>query len=70
MKNPEQLICPECGAAMQFDSVLSLRGDEDFLHKTAYQIGIPLLHIVCGRIGMETKYYEFTADEAEVFKNL
>ena len=66
----EMLTCPKCGALMTFDSVHSIAGDEDFLDKTPMEIGIPLLHIVGGRIGMDTTYYEFTSDEAEVFENL
>lgn len=66
----EMLVCPECGNTMQFDIFHALHGDEDFLDRTAYGIGIPLLHIVGGRKGMNMKYYEFTDDEAEVFEGL
>lgn len=64
------LTCSKCGAQMTFDSIHSIRGEEDFLDKTPYEIGIPLLHIVGGRVGMNTTYYEFTADEAEIFDGL
>lgn len=64
------LACPDCGAQMTFDSIHSLKGTEDFLDKTPYDIGIPPLHIVGGRVGMQTTYYEFTADEADVFADL
>lgn len=64
------LTCPKCGGQMRFESVHNLRGDEAFLDKTPFEIGIPLLHIVGGRVGMNTTYYEFTADEAEVFRGL
>ena len=64
------LACPKCGAQMTFDSIHSIKGEEDFLDKTPYEIGIPLLHIVGGRVGMNTTYYEFTADEAEIFEGL
>ena len=66
----EMLVCLDCGATMQFDTVHSLRGGEAFLDKTPYEIGIPPLHIICGRVGMQTAYFEFSADEAEVFKDL
>ena len=66
----EMLTCPKCGKQMVFDSLHSIKGDEDFLDKTPYEIGIPLLHIIGGRIGMNTTYYEFSEDEAEVFENL
>ncbi len=64
------LTCPKCGNQMSFDSMHSIRGDEDFLGKTLFEIGIPLLHIVGGRVGMNTRYYEFTGDEAEIFEGL
>lgn len=61
------LTCPRCGGRMSFDSIHSVKGTEDFLDKTPYEIGLPLLHIVGGRVGMNTTYYEFTADEKELF---
>jgi molybdopterin/thiamine biosynthesis adenylyltransferase len=66
----ETLTCPKCEAQMTFDSLHSIKGDESFLSKTPFDIGVPLLHIIGGRVGMNTTYYEFTADEEEVFKNL
>ena len=66
----EMLTCPKCGAQMTYDSTHSIKGGESFLNKTPFDIGIPLLHIIGGRVGMNTTYYEFTADEEEVFKNL
>ena len=62
----DSLVCPGCGAMMQFDTVHSIHGDEDFLDKTLFEIGIPLFHIVCGRTGINNIYYEFTADMDEV----
>ena len=53
-----------------------LKGDIMFypnkpkLDKTLFEIGIPLLHIVGGRVGMNTTYYEFAGDEPEVFEEL
>ena len=70
LETPGIVTCPKCGAQMTFDSIHSIKGEEDFLHKTPYEIGIPLLHIVGGRVGMNTTYYEFTADEAEIFEGL
>ncbi|MDO4543571.1 MAG: ThiF family adenylyltransferase [Clostridia bacterium] len=68
--NGTMLTCPKCNARMSFDSIHSLRGDEDFLHKTPYEIGIPPLHIVIGRVGMNAACYEFSADAMEIFENL
>lgn len=64
------LICPQCGNQMRFHSIHSIQGSEDFLDKTPYDIGLPLLHIIGGRVGMHTTHYEFTADEAELFEGL
>ena len=64
------LTCPKCGAQMTFDSMHSIRGNEDFLDRTPAEIGIPPLHIICGRVGMNAVYYEFTADESDIFENL
>lgn len=66
----QMLVCPHCGAQMQFDSIHSIRGDEDFLDRTPYEIGIPPLHILCGRVGMNTACFEFTADADEIFAGL
>lgn len=63
----EMITCPDCGETMQFDSIHTLHGGEEFLDKTPAEIGIPLLHIVCGRAGMDTIYYEFSDDTSEVF---
>lgn len=64
------LICPKCGNQMSFDSVHSINGSEDFTDKTLFDIGIPLLHIIGGRVGMNTTYYEFSGDESEVFDGI
>ena len=64
------LTCPDCGGQMTFDSIHSLRGEETFLDKTPAEIGIPPLHIVGGRVGLQTTYYEFASDEADVFADL
>lgn len=64
------LTCPKCGNQMQFDSFHVINGDEEFIDKTPADIGIPKLHIIGGKVGMETTYYEFSADEKEVFSGL
>jgi adenylyltransferase/sulfurtransferase len=66
--NSETLNCPTCGKQMVFDSIHIIKGDEDFLYKTPFDIGIPLLHIIGGRIGLTTKHYEFSGDENEIFQ--
>ena len=64
------LTCPKCGNQMSFDSFHIIKGDEDFLNKTPYEIGIPLLHIIGGKVGINTTYYEFSGDEKEIFDGL
>lgn len=66
----KMLTCPKCGNQMQFDSFHVINGDEEFIDKTPADIGIPKLHIIGGKVGMETTYYEFSADEKEVFSGL
>ena len=66
----EILTCPKCGNQMSFDSFHIIKGDEDFLNKTPYEIGIPLLHIIGGKVGINTTYYEFSGDEKEIFDGL
>ncbi len=66
----DMLICPRCGKQMIFESFHSVTGEENFLSKTPYEIGIPLLHIIGARVGMESIYFEFTGDTMEVFEGL
>ena len=66
----KDLVCPKCGKQMSFDSIHTLYGNEDFLERTPKEIGIPPLHIIAGRCGMEMRYYEFTKDADEVFSGL
>ena len=63
----ETLLCDRCGSSMQFSSTHLLNGSEGFLDKTPAALGIPLLHIVCGRAGTTMKYYELTDDYEQVF---
>lgn len=64
------ITCESCGKAMSFDSIHTIDGTEDFIDKTPYEIGIPLLHIISGRCHMEMRHYEFSADYDEVFEGL
>lgn len=64
------LTCPECGRQMAFESKHTFTGEEDYLDKKMADIGVPLLHIINGRVGMNIRHYEFSADETEVFKDL
>lgn len=64
------IVCSSCGNTMSFDTIHALHGNEEFLSKTPYEIGIPLMHIISGRIGMKTTYFEFYDDNKEVFDRL
>ncbi len=66
----EMLVCPVCGEMMQFESTHVISGDEPFIDRTPFSVGIPPLHIVCGRSGTDANYYEFTSDTREVFDTL
>lgn len=62
VKNAD-VLCEKCERLMSFNSTHSITGNEPFLFRTFSELGLPKLHIVGGRIGMDTKYYEFTDDE-------
>lgn len=66
----ENLVCEKCGEQMTFESFHTLYGNEEFLNMTPKEIGIPPLHIIGARNGMNIKYYEFTLDEKEVFSGM
>ena len=64
------IVCPKCGKTMEFETIHTIDGSEDFLDRTPFEIGIPLLHIIGGRKGWDMKFYEFSADAEEIFKDL
>lgn len=64
------LTCPKCGKQMTFESKHSFNGSEDYIGKTFAEIGIPPLHIISGRVGMNIKHYEFTGDVDTIFRGL
>lgn len=62
----QDLVCPSCGQTMGFETFHTLSGEEGFLEKPLGAVGIPPLHIFCGRKGTEERYYECSADEGAV----
>lgn len=64
------LTCPRCGKQMKFESKHSFNGSEPYLGKTFAEIGVPPLHIITGRVGMNVRYYEFTDDTNMIFQGL
>ena len=66
----KDIVCEKCGKSMQFETVHTINGEEDFLDKKLYEIGIPLYHIIVVRKGMKYVYYELSKDKNEVLGGL
>lgn len=66
----KDIVCEKCGKSMQFETVHTINGEEDFLDKKLYEIGIPLYHIIAVRKGMKYVYYELSKDKNEVLGGL
>lgn len=66
----KDVLCEKCGKSMQFDTVHTITGREDFLDRTLHDIGIPLYHIIPARKGMKYIYYELSKDKNEVLGGL
>ena len=64
----QDILCG-CGRTMSFQSMHTVYGDEEYLDKTLFEIGIPPLHIVSGHCGVQINHYECSGDEAEVFSD-
>lgn len=66
----KDIVCENCGKSMQFETVHTINGKEDFLDKKLYEIGIPLYHIIAVRKGMKYVYYELSKDKSKVLGGL
>lgn len=66
----KDIVCEKCGKSMQFETIHTINGEEDFLDKKLYEIGIPLYHIIAVRKGMKYVYYELSKDKNEVLGGL
>ncbi len=66
----KDIVCEKCGKSMQFETIHTINGEEDFLDKKLYEIGIPLYHIIAARKGMKYVYYELSKDKNEVLGGL
>lgn len=66
----KDIVCEKCGKTMQFETIHTINGEEDFLDKKLYDIGIPLYHIIAVRKGMKYVYYELSKDKNEVLGGL
>lgn len=65
----QDILC-SCGKAMLLRTTHTITGDEEFLDKTLYEIGIPLFHIITARNKNEEKHYEFSKDKNDVLKGI
>ncbi|EKQ57911.1 MULTISPECIES: ThiF family adenylyltransferase [unclassified Clostridium] len=66
----KDIVCEKCGKIMRFESIHSVLGDEDFLYKKLFDIGIPLFHIISARRGLKYIHYELSNDKNEVLGGL
>ncbi len=66
----KDIMCEKCGKSMQFETIHTINGEEDFLDKKLYEIGVPLYHIIAVRKGMKYIYYELSKDKNEVLGGL
>lgn len=64
------LTCPKCGKQMKFESKHTFNGSEPYMNKTFAEIGLPPLHIITGRAGMNVRHYEFTGDVEMIFEGI
>jgi adenylyltransferase/sulfurtransferase len=62
--------CPDCKEVRTPIMCHSLNGNEPFIQKTLYEIGIPLYDIVTGRNGINRKHYLFMKDRWEAMHGL
>lgn len=65
LKNRD-IVCEKCGKTMKFEAVHAIYGDENFLDKKLFDIGIPLFHIISARSGLNYIHYELSGDKDEV----
>ncbi|WP_459482029.1 HesA/MoeB/ThiF family protein [Clostridium saccharoperbutylacetonicum] len=69
LKNTD-IICEKCGKTMRFETIHSISGNEEFLDKKLFDIGIPLFHIISARSRLNYIHYELTSDKNEVLGGL
>jgi molybdopterin/thiamine biosynthesis adenylyltransferase/DNA-binding transcriptional regulator YhcF (GntR family) len=57
--------CPDCGELREAQFSHMITGEEDFLHRTLANVGVPPLHILRAHNGFEYRFYELTGDLPE-----
>ncbi len=58
----EEGHCPECGTLRETNLTHEITGDEDYLHHTLANLGIPPLQILRAHNQNEYRFYELTGD--------
>ncbi len=54
--------CPTCGVLRESTLTHIISGEENFLHRTLANVGVPPLHIVKAHNGVQYRFYELTGD--------
>jgi molybdopterin/thiamine biosynthesis adenylyltransferase/DNA-binding transcriptional regulator YhcF (GntR family) len=54
--------CPTCGELRESTLTHIISGEEKFLHRTLFSVGIPPMHIVRAHNGVQYRFYELTGD--------
>jgi molybdopterin/thiamine biosynthesis adenylyltransferase/DNA-binding transcriptional regulator YhcF (GntR family) len=57
--------CPTCGTLRETELTHAITGEENFLHRTLANVGVPPLHILRTHNGQEYRFYELTGDLPE-----
>jgi molybdopterin/thiamine biosynthesis adenylyltransferase/DNA-binding transcriptional regulator YhcF (GntR family) len=57
--------CPTCGELRESQFTHMISGEENFLHRTLANVGVPPLHILRAHNGFEYRFYELTGDLPE-----
>lgn len=57
--------CPTCGELREAQFTHMITGEENFLHRTLANVGVPPLHILRAHNGFEYRFYELTGDLPE-----
>ena len=57
--------CPTCGTLRETEMTHAITGEENFLHRTLANVGVPPLHILRAHNGQEYRFYELTGDLPE-----
>ena len=57
--------CPDCGELREAQFTHTIMGDENFLHRTLANVGVPPLHILRAHNGLEYRFYELSGDLPE-----